>query len=321
MKQLKLVIVCIAVCMVHSTSPITLLYSMKIRRIFGGAREALGKEGEAICAFTAVPIVSTRSRHFFGCEPAVDIREKRILIGSLFDFRCSLSDNIWFDITTGIANERAKAKGCSDSPLLPVFDEISKTNIDDITFEAGYHLFPTEHAQMDFYFLAGFPTHRKVTCEDALGTFVGTRFFSLGVGAEFSYSFCEDITRSIVAIMQTRYLHFFNRNWDPILPCGGRIQPGDLVDILVALRYREKQETIEVGYNPTFFLNQALIFPGITGKVRSEEFVRNGAYIKYAHLFLNKRHPVSLGCGFAFSRAPVLESRVYDGWISVSVVF
>lgn len=311
---------CIACCIMQSAYPITLLYSLKIRRIFAGLRTLIGKEDEMLCAFSVVPIISSRNRHFLECASNVDICEKRIFVGSLFDFRCAPSENIWFDVTTGFGNERAKAKGTSDNPLLPVYPEISKTAWDDVTLEAGYHLYPTDQVQLDFYGITGFPTHSKITKKDALGTFVGTRFVGLGAGAELAYDFLEQTNRSGILITQVRYLHFFSRNWDPILPCGGRIQPGDLVDILVAIKYRERSEYFEVGYNPTFFLNEAVILPS-EGKVRGEEFVRNGGYIRYSHFFLRKPNPISLGCGFAFNRSPVFNTRVYDGWLSFSIIF
>lgn len=318
--NLFLMCMCVALTITQSIFPITILYSMKIRRVFSGARAALEKEGKPIWAFTVLPVVYTRSRHFEECTPRVDIREKRLLVGSVFDLRCTPSNNTWFEITTALANERAHASGCSDNPFLPVCNSISKTGLDDIVVAAGYHVYPTEDAQLDFYIIAGFPTHTKISCDDALGTFLGTSFFSIGAGAEFSYAFLQSIPRSFTLITQARCIHFFDRPWDPILPCGSTIQPGDAVDLLGALRYRENYEIFEVGYNPTFFLNEAVKIPDQC-KTRSSDFCRHGAYISYEHVIARKKNPIVLGAGFSLNRAHVLDTRIYAGWVNCTFIF
>lgn len=313
--------ICIAFTITQSVSPITLMYSLKIRRVFAGARAALSREGKPIWAFTVLPIAYTRSRHFKTETPRVDIKDKRLLLGSAFNLRCSPSLNTWFELTTAFENERSRVKGFSENPFLPVCGDHSKTGFDDLTVAAGYHLFPTEDVQLDFYTIFGFPTHTKISKYDALGTFVGTRFFGLGFGSEFSYAFIESLPRSLIAIGQARWLHFFDRPWTPVLPCGSTIQPGDEVDLLASLRYRESHEIFEIGYNPTFFLNQAVKISGQPCKTRSPNFVRNGGYITYSHVFLRPKHPIVLGAGFSFNRAHVLETRIYAGWIDCTVVF
>jgi|GEM_PF-1025665 len=311
---------CIALSVTQSTSPITLLYNMKIRRVFSGARQILEQQNKPIWVFTTVPVVFTRKHHFCETAPLVDIHEKRLVVGSVFDLRCALSKNSWFEITTAVANEQARAKGVSENPVLPVCSHLSRTGMDDVILAAGYHLYPTEDMQLDFYVITGFPTHTIVSRDDALGAFVGTRFFSLGTGGEFSYSFIQQDKRSLISILQARYLHFFSRSWDPVLPCGSTIQPGDIVDLLGAIRYREKTEIFETGYNPTFFLNQAATTPA-AGKIRSDNFVLHGVYLSYAHVFLGRAHPLVLGAGFSFNGSTFLDARAYVGWIDFSIVF
>lgn len=311
--------VVLAFCIAQSSFPITLMYSMKIRRVFAGARAALAKKEKPIWSFTTLPIVYTRFRHFLTDAPRVDITDKRLLLGAAFNLRCSPSLHSWFEISTAVENERAHAKGYSENPSLPLYHEHSKTGLDDITLEGGYHFFPTEDVEIDFYGIVGFPSHTKISKFDALGTFVGTRFFGLGFGGEFSYSFIESVPRSLIVMLQARCVHFFDRSWFPVLPCGGTIQPGETFDLLGALRYREQREIFEIGYNPTFFLNQAVKIE--QDKVRSKDFCRHGAYMTYSHVFIRPKHPVVLGAGFAFNGAHFLDTRIYAGWFDCTVVF
>lgn len=303
----------------QTSFPITLVYSMKIRRAFAQARQLLGKEKRAIWVLSVLPIAYYRSRHFCQATPRVNIREKRLALGAVFNLRVIPSDLSWFEITTAVERERSHAKGRSNSPILPVISA-AYTGFDDIVISGGLNLYPTEKVQLVFYGIAGFPTHTKIRKRDSLGTFVGTRFFSAGAGSEFSYSFIDSLKRSLVGIFQNRYIHFFSRSWDPILPCGSTIQPGDTVDLLFAIKFRHMREMFETGYNPTFFLNQSIKTPA-QGKVRSNDFVRNGGYVTYAHLFDHGKHPVLLGAGFSFNKAQVLESTIFSGWLNFTVIF
>ena len=317
MARFKIIFLMLAIC--QTSLPITLVYSMKIRRAFAQARQLLGKENRAIWVLSALPIAYSRKRHFYQSAPHVNIREKRLVLGSIFNVRCIPSDLLWFELTTALENERSHAKGVSDSPILPLISA-SYTGFDDIVLSGGFNLYPTEKVQLVFYGIAGFPTHTKISARDALGTFVGTRFLSAGAGSEFSYSFITSLMRSLVGIFQNRYIHYFSRNWSPVLPCCSTIQPGDLVDLLFAIKFREKREMFETGYNPTFFLNQSVKTPA-TGKVKSKDFVRNGCYATYSHLFDHLKHPVILGAGFSFNKAKVLDSRIFSGWLNFTVIF
>ncbi len=320
MMQRNFKILLFVLSITQSTHPITLLYSMKIRRVFAGALQRLDDRHKRIWAFTVLPIVYARQRHFTNQSPCVDIREKRLLVGALLNLRCVLSEHYWFEITTAFENERGKAKGISENPLLPFCKNVNELGMDDITFEAGYHMYPSEKLQLDAYIISGFPTHTRISKKDTLGTYIGTRFIGLGAGMEISYSFIESLRRSLIFITQARYVHFFDRNWFPVLPCGSTIQPGDTIDFLAALRYREKWDKIEIGYNPTWFVNQAVKIPD-QGKVRSKDFMRNGAYINWNHTFDRPEHPIVLGAGTAFNVSSFAHTRIYNGWISVTFIF
>jgi hypothetical protein len=317
MARFKIIFLMLGIC--QTSLPITLVYNMKIRRAFAQARQLLGKDKRAIWVLSVLPIAYSRSRYFCQDAPLVNIREKRLVLGAIFNVRCIPSDLSWFELTTALENERSQAKGVSDSPVLPLISA-SYTGLDDLVISGGFNLYPTKKVQLVFYGIAGFPTHTKISVKDSLGTFVGTRFFSVGAGSEFSYSFINSLMRSLVGIFQNRYIHYFSRNWSPVLPCCSTIQPGDLVDLLFAVKFREKRDLFETGYNPTFFFNQSVKTP-VTGKVRSEDFVRNGGYVTYAHLFDHLKHPVILGAGFSFNKAKVLDSRIFAGWLNFTIIF
>lgn len=310
---IRFMVIFLALSMEQATFTITLVYSMKIRRVFSGVRQALGKDDKTVWALSVLPIAYARSRHIVTAVPVVNVCDKRLLFGSIFNLRCMPSDSSWFEFTTAFENEHGTTKGT-------VKTSHSRTGLDDIVLSAGYNIFPTPQAQIVFYAIAGFPTRWKVTTDDTFGTFVGTRFLSVGAGSEFSYTFIRSPERLFATVAQVRYIHFFDRSWDPILPCCSTIQPGDTVDLLVAATYREKREIFETGYNPTFFLNQAVTTPA-AGKVRTDTFVRQGGYITYSHVFEQLAHPILLGAGFAFNRASFLETRIYSGWLNFTIVF
>ncbi len=310
MARFKIIFLMLSLC--HTTLPLTLVYSMKIRRVFAGAHQVLKKEGKVIWLLSILPIMQHRKAHIVTASPAVNVQQKRLVSGGLFNLRSMPTDSSWFEFTTAFQNEHGTTRGSVNT-------KGSRTGFDDIVLSGGCNIYPTPKAQIVFYGIAGFPTRWKVTTEDTFGTFVGTRFLSVGAGSEFSYTFIRTLEHMFALVSQVRYIHFFSRSWVPILPCCSTIQPGDLVDILLATTFRLKRELFELGYNPTFFLNQSAKTPA-TGKVRSPDFVREGAYITYSHIF-QRKNPILLGAGFAFSKASLFDARVFTGWLNFTIAF
>lgn len=292
---------------------ITLVYNMKIRRVFNVS--SVLKDKKIKWAATVVPIVYKRDRHIVSKDLGVDIKDKRLTLGSLLNLRYSFSKAWWIEASTGLENEHVKSTGTLN------FDQ-SRFGADDIIISGGYNLFPDRNAQIVFYGLAGLPTRLSVTPQEVEDTFVGTRFFSIGAGSEFSYGFINTLEKGFVGIFQNRFLHFFKRSWQPILPSGGKIQPGNVIDLLFALRYRKTLNSFEVGYNPTFFNDEAVILP--FRKIPTPNFVRHGYYASFTHgqkMVPVLKTPGIFGIGFSISRSHFFNTRIVAAWVNFALLF
>lgn len=293
---------------------ISLVYSMKIRRVFRVADKIT--DIKALLVATALPIIYKRDRHIIDQLLNIDIYDKRLIGGSLFNIRAlSSSHRWWAEITTGVEKETAHATGSS-------LFTISRAGFDDVVFSVGYNMFPIDRMQLVLYGLGGVPTKTTVTALEAQDTLVGTRFFSAGVGGECSYAFISSLKQSLIGIIQSRFLHFFDRGWFPVLSKGSKIQPGNATDALFALQYRYKRDIIEAGYNATFFTNQGLLLP--TGHVSTSLFVRNTFYMTYSHVLLDslkRKKPWVLGLGFNIGTGTKFSTKIVAAWVNITKVF
>lgn len=176
--------------------------------------------------------------------------------------------------------------------------------------------------QVTVWGLAGFPTRRKVTTFEVQDTLVGTRFFSAGIGSEIAYNFINSLKRSLAIIFQNRLIHFFTRSWFPILPENAHIKPGNVWDLLLSMQYRERKNLFEVGYNPTFFTNQAIILE--RRQIDAKSFVRHSFYSTYSHLFRKLpliKTPGIVGSGFSIGRAKRFNTKIFSWWAYISMAF
>lgn len=287
---------------------------MKIRRVFNIAAFLKNKNKSRLIA-TLLPIVYKRDRHIVENNLDVDISEKRLSDGALINFRYVSSGHWWFEATTGLETEHVKSRGTS------AFNA-RRTGLDDIVLAAGYYVSPTQDTQAVVYGIAGFPTHRKVTLLDTQDPLVGTRFFGLGCGAEFSYLFINSLQQTLLMLVQGRFVHFFDRKWFPILPCDTLLKPGNLSDILFTIQYRKRKNIFEVGYNTTLFSQLAVVSPSAT--VATPIFVRQSMYATYAHIFKHVSfidRPLLLGLGFNVARLKRFDTKISAFWLNLSTLF
>lgn len=293
---------------------VTLVYNMKIRRAFNTS-VLVGTAPKTEALLTGLPIFYIRDRHIVIPELRQDIEEKLVALGAIFNLRVVTPKFWWAELTTGIENQKVTSTGTN--PF-----RISGTGMDDIILSAGKNFFVSDEIQVALYGLAGFPVKQDVSIEETQTTLVGTRFYGLGVGMELSYAFLRSLKRSVVGILQERFVHFFDRSWYPIFPRDAKIQPGNITDIFVILQYQEMMNVFEVGYNPTFFMNQAAIFQ--TGTVRSPNFVRNSFYVNYMYLFRGLplfKVPGALGLGLNIGRSHLLDTKIISGWFNITWLF
>lgn len=315
MKFFRVFIFYFLIAMSNFLDGITLVYNMRIRRAFGLSNIIEDGKDESHVLLSVVPIVYTRDRHIVDDTLKLDICEKRISGGALLNARYIPSQKWWLEATTGIEKEHVKSEGTSCI-------RASRTGFDDIIISGGRNFFLTDNMQFVLYGIGGIPTKRSVGPDEAQDTLVGTRLFSVGLGAEISQAFINSLKRSLTGIFQVRFIHFFNRRWYPILPCDAKIQPGNVTDLLFTVQYRERKNVFEVGYNPTIFTNQAVLLK--TGPIRSDTAVRQAVYGSYGRLFRQlplTHHPGFLGAGISIARAKRFDTKIFTGWLNVSVLF
>lgn len=290
-----------------------LVYNMRIRRAFHVPFELRKK---SFTLLSALPVYFGRRSHIVTETPAVDVHEYRNIVGALFNVRYLPSLNWWAECTTGLENDHSTFTG--SDPFCA-----SRTGFDDFLFTGGYRHFIGDRTQLIFYGLAGLPAGRTVKKDDRYGPLVGSRFYGAGFGTEASYSFIEEKDQTLSGIIQQRFVHFFSRHWNPVLPPCDIIEPGNFTDILVTLQYRKNVTAYEAGFNPTFFTNQAVITP--TATVTSPNFTRYAGYINVLHLIRSTiaqhRKPIVMSGGLNVSGTQMFHAKTYSVWLGVTVVF
>lgn len=292
----------------------SLVYSMRIRRAFN-LRGLSANGARSTTAISAVPIYVQRNRTIAKPEQQINFDEERKIAGSVFNVRYSAPQHWWVEFTTALADEWFRTRGTTNNAA-------SKFKLDDIVIGVGHNIFATDDLQFVWYGIGGVPTSWTLSRDEIQDTFVGTKFFSLGAGSEFSYSLVRNPKSSLILLFQNRLIHFFNRSWQPILQPCGKIQPGNAIDLLFSIMYRFTMNLVEFGYNPTFFNNQGLILPN--EKINNEPFVRNAVYARYSHLFKDAfggRRPLFVGTGFSYSRARFTQASIYSVWGTLGIVF
>lgn len=292
---------------------VSLVYILKVRRAFDAHLFIPEVEGRNQIDLSALPIFYIRNRN--GVDQGQDIAEKVSLVGSLFNVRATTPDEWWAELTTGVENKSITSSGTDKF-------KIAETGIDDVIFSAGKNFSIGEKIQVVPYIIAGFPFQQSVTPLEAQTTLVGTRFYGLGTGADFSYSFVKEQERALIGFLQVRLVHFFSRSWYPILPFDARAQPGNVTDLFLVVRYREKKHAVEIGYNPTFFTNQATHLQAGTIKIANSTL--NSLYAAYEHLFEKSfllKAPGSWGIGLSIGKSHYLDTKFVLGWIDINLSF
>lgn len=303
----------ILICSGSYLNSITLVYNMRVRRAFNVPEQLQGKKPRWVSS--AVPILFLRNSNITNELTRANLYEERKAGGALLDLRYIPSRNWWIDASTAIERDSADFVGteCFSG---------GRTGFDDLVFTGGYRHFTDKNkVQLALYGLVGIPTRRKVDLSERYGTFVGSRFYNLGIGAESSYSFINKLKRSAAVIMQGRFVHAFNRSWYPILPIDTILQPGNFSDLLCLIQFREKRTVFEAGYDMTIFSNQAIISPRQI--IRNNTFVRNSGYVSVSHIILKGlfNNPLAFGGGINGSTSKEFNSKTFSVWGHVTLVF
>lgn len=294
------------------TNAITFVYNLQLRRIF---EQMTSQEHKYHWLASAIPIIYARSRTIDDPNFNLFVKEKRLSVGPLLNARYIPSRYWWFEFTTAFEKEHGSIEGTINFSR-------SKFGMDDIVLTGARVFYPIKNMQYVVYGLAGFPVNRKIDSFDAQETFIGTRFFGMGAGSELSYNFINNPKTSFMGLFQNRIVHFFSRNWFPILPEGSKIHPGDFIDLLFALRYRRGLNSIEMGFDQTFFINQGFTLP--TRTIKTKEFARQIGYCNISHIvpkFPLLATPVVLGAGIIVGYTKKFNAKLIIGSFNFTAVF
>lgn len=307
MKRLSVIFFC---CSLSAT---TLVYNLRIRRSFTGLSSFLKLKKRIKYVVTTLPVFYHRKARFIIDRTNTDIQDHRIGGGTIFNFRIP-TRHWWVEATTAIQKESLQARGTTNV-------DASQAGFDDIVFSGGYNFFPTKDHQITLYGLAGFPTNRNLDQVDAQVPLVGTRFFSLGGGTEYSYSYINTPRNLLAGIFQLRVIHFFTREAGALLGEGSKLQPGQTIDLLFSLRFRHKRTVVETGYNPTFLINASVILP--EQEFPAERLTRHGGYINILHL--TKRGIgnalFAVGGGLNYNTTKLLHAKGVTAFLNFTVAF
>ena len=288
---------------------VTLVYNLKIRRAFDAHKILKNKNKKIYFLTTLLPIMFWRNIDDLLVVNDF-ISQESSIYGLLGNFRMNLGKNWWTEVSTGLEHQTNKLIKNKK------YTKGSRTGFDDILCSIGYDDFINQNAQYSAYLVTGIPTTQKRSLLDTYDTLIGTRFYSVGGGAEYSYAFLKKEDFGLVGICQVRYLHFFPSDSDQ-----KNIIPGDTYDLLLAVHRRKYNTVVEIGYEGTLFANQQIHRPDF---IKSPPFTKNGGYINMVYLVPENtflKNPLAIGCGASASFSSYLHSFWRGFWIHASTVF
>ena len=299
-----------------------LVYNMKVQRAFAPGFEGqdLGEEQSSRkrsrWALSVAPAVHTRERDIADQEIGLNVHEDTVIGGALLNLRYRPTRHLWWNVLTGVLKEHMTLNGTSNI-------DASRTGFDDVIFSGGYHMLPQEDLELVVYGLIGVPTRHHVCPFEFTNALVGTRFWSIGGGAEVAYLLMHEEDRSSYAIAQLRFIHFFDRSYFPVLPCNTRVQPGNVTDLLLTFQHHEGPNTFEGGYNLTAFTDRALIVDR-QDVIRDRTVLRNSFYLGVSHISRNDCDPsksITLGTGLSTAWENRFNMQSFSWWFVVSKTY
>ena len=92
--------------------------------------------------------------------------------------------------------------------------------------------------------------------------------------------------------------------------------------MLIAGQYGHHMTLYEIGYNPTFFTNQAVQL--VTQTIEAPSFIRHTMYARLTHLipeFEPLAKPLVIGCGINIGASKYFDTRIYSCWFNMSTTF
>lgn len=151
---------------------------------------------------------------------------------------------------------------------------------DDFLIDIGHNFIDASgKKQILVHWLTGIPLHRKVTLADVEQPLLGNRTMATGPVIEFAYDFMRTVKNDLFIGLINRFLHWFKRPYEPILPPGAFYKPGNSLDVFFLIHYRYYGHNFEVGYIPTFYFDSSYQFPNQSEQLPSQ--IYNSVYVDY----------------------------------------
>ncbi len=187
-------------------------------------------------------------------------------------------DHTWIEFVTAYGKEKMKFNH------LGQFGKASRAGWDDFIIDFGHNfLDKTGKKQLLLHWLIGIPLIQKVTLEEVQSPLWGTRTYATGPVIEFAYDFIRNYAQDFFFGIIGRFLHRYERSYEPILPRGTFFHPGNALDILILLHNRYYEHNVEIGYVYTHYNHISLEAPtGIT-RLPSERY--NSFYVDYFYYY------------------------------------
>lgn len=268
---------------------------------------------KSINKVSVIPELAIINRHIIDKPNNIDVHEKSFLAGTIFDFHHIGEKPWWLGIRTAFVKETSQVHGTSEFT-------ISRAAFDDVFIQAGYNQILSDDWQLCIHGAMGLPTLLKLKKNELFNTLVGTRLFSLGLGTDLSYALINEKNRQLILNLHTRLLHFFTRDYTPILQCGGKFQAGNATDVFPSLVYTHNDHYLEFDYDLTIFTNVAVLAQKTT---YIPVIYNHSPYIQYYYTIHLPRTTTTMtvGGGIEYSYAKVFNRKEFQMWWLLGATF
>lgn len=253
--------------------------------------------------FILSPLIASFTGHGDHTDPWHEKRLSAALVQSL-----RLTHNhTWIEFIAAFGRERVRfdQQGVRGTQ--------SHFGLDDFLIDIGHNFLIDEKGKLQIlvHWLTGIPLKWKVTLAEQNDPLVGTRTFATGPVIEWAYDFIRNTEYDVFVGFIGRFLHRFQRSYQPIIPANARFNPGNLIDLLTLIHYRHYGHNLETGYVATLFINQSYRFPDSIQRLPSGRF--HSIYIDYFYYYER------LSMGFEFNITKVF-GKPYEGVAAYGLV-
>jgi hypothetical protein len=199
----------------------------------------------------------------------------------------------------------------------------SHTQTDDLLFSAGYSVIKSSRLHLTASGLVGFPTHRDTSLQE-----VQFGYGHYGLGGQLDGSWRYSHNRNHTLRAAARFIHFFPRKVEGPSEKGVfeifNFSMGNVADIFLAHYSKMSRQSLEVGYNASFFFG-ARICPSYREALVAANYIRNSFYgiYKYRFPIAERQSIVAAAFSYGFEPTPKIvgNKRLILVWGSWGINF